>query len=72
VNSISDTARPPIQSSEIKDAREANCPRHGGYRDGSERDGEVFLCGVGRQYWRYSTRDQGMYGRLAYPKSGVV
>lgn len=69
---VSDLARPSIQTHELATARQANCSQHGGYRDGSERDGEVFFCGVARQYWRFSKRDQGMYGRLAYGKLGIV
>lgn len=68
---ISPAARPPIMLSELDHCRDANCPQHGRIHDPADKEGEVFFCGVGQQYWRYS-RESGMYGRLNYSKLGIV
>lgn len=68
---ISDAARPAIRLSELDNCRDANCPQHGYLPDPTDVEGEVFFCGVGQQYWRFS-KEPGLYGRLNYSKLGIV
>lgn len=69
----SQLADPPISIAEAKAARDANCHRHGGFTpDSVDRDGDTLFCPVGRQYWRYTKGEEAMYGRLSYPRLGVV
>jgi hypothetical protein len=66
----SDLADPPITEEEARTAKDSNCPRHGGLILASplpeDRDGTVFFCGVGRQYWRYTKQASGFMRPLAY------
>lgn len=70
---FSPLARPPIQPDEAKCAETAICRNHKGLITVTgDVDGAVFLCPIGRQYWRYSSERGSMYTPLTYPKSGVV
>lgn len=72
--SLSTLARPPITQEEAERADHSICPYHGG-RPGAGwfRDGRVFFCPIGRQYWRYSSNSgNGMYSPLAYEKFGGI
>ncbi len=70
----SDLARPPIQPHETEHAETALCNFHNGNaRAPWAREGQVFYCPIGRQFWRWSaTPGHGMYSPIRYPKSGVI
>lgn len=65
---LSNLARPPIQSHETDGAETAICCNHGGLiRLTGDRDGRVFFCPKGGEFWRYSAKPQsGMYVPLPY------
>lgn len=71
---FSELARPPIQPAEAESAEHSVCRNHKGLIRFSveEKDGTVFYCPIGRQYWRYARNWTGMTAPLAYPKSGVL
>jgi hypothetical protein len=68
----SSLADPPISAKEARAAPTTNCPRHRGLIAAQpaqgDTEGRVYLCGEGRQYWRY-TRKSGT-GRLSALKYG--
>jgi hypothetical protein len=70
---VSELARPPIQSHEIKDVETAICRNHKGLISGAvEREGSVWFCPIGKEFWRYSKQQNGFNTPLRYPKSGVI
>ena len=72
----SELAEPPISIAEAKAARETVCRYHKGIvgQPGGAKDAEgtVFLCPVGRQYWRYTKQTGGMFSPLNYRRMGIV
>jgi len=72
----SELAEPPISIAEAKAATETVCRYHKGIvgQPGGAKDAEgtVFLCPVGRQYWRYTKQAGGMFKPLNYPRGGFV
>ena len=73
-SSKSQDARPPIQPEEMAMCDDAICLNHRGLiRQTGAKEGTVFWCPVGRQYWRYKGRERtGFNARLNYPKTGIV
>ncbi len=71
---FSDLARPPITEVEARAAQTSICHYHNGLvNQTGDVEGAVFLCPVGRQYWRYTAKHlTGMHSPLPYPKSGAV
>lgn len=74
---FSTEARPPIQAHEAAIAKPAICPRHNGLIGrmpaGTDKIGNVYLCPVGREFWRYNPNGgDGMNTPLNYPKQGMV
>jgi hypothetical protein len=68
---FSPLARPPIQAIETEGADTAICPYHKGLiRETGDKEGTVFFCPIGRQYWRYTKQRSGMYAPIQYPKYG--
>ena len=65
---LSNLARPPIQPHETDKAETAICCHHSGLiRLTGDKDGRVFYCPVGKEFWRYSLKQQpGMYSPLPY------
>lgn len=69
----SDIAEPPITESEARAADTSICRNHKGLvSQTGEREGIVLFCPVGREYWRYTKRQSGMYAPLRYGPSGIV
>ena len=73
-SSLSQDARPPIQRDEAEIAQDAICSYHKGLvRSVPPKEGEVFWCPIGRQYWRYrKNTNDGFRSRLSYPRIGIV
>lgn len=74
-SSKSADARPPVQNTELDSATDAICPYHKGLISlMGDREGSVFWCPIGRQYWRYRKNTlNGFTTRLNYPKrTGIV
>jgi hypothetical protein len=73
-STVSPDARPPVQRDEAEAAPDSICPYHKGLVTlTGEREGAVFWCPIGRQYWRYrKNTNDGFRTRLRYPKIGVV
>lgn len=70
---ISDLARPPIQPHEIEGVETAICRNHKGLISVTgDREGSVWYCPIGREFWRYSKQVNGFNTPLRYPKSGVI
>jgi hypothetical protein len=66
-------ADPPITAAEAQAATVAVCRWHDGLvRVWGAKDGAVFFCGTGKQYWRWRKRDQGFWRRLKVPRRGIV
>ena len=65
---LSNLAHPPIQPKETDKAETAICRNHNGLiRLTGDRDGRVFFCPVGNEFWRYSAkRETGMHSPLPY------
>ena len=62
-------ADPPITEDEAHAADTTICRRHRLIDDSStlsEVEGRVYICGVGREYFRHSKRDEKMYAPLRY------
>ena len=72
----SEIADPPITFDEARAAAETVCRYHKGIigqpGGAGDANGTVFLCPVGRQYWRYIKESGGMFRPLNYPRNGVV
>jgi hypothetical protein len=72
----SENADPPISFAEAKAATETVCRYHKGIigQAGGQKDldGTVFICPIGRQYWRYTKQTGGMFAPLRYPRGGFV
>jgi hypothetical protein len=69
----SDLAEPAITMEEARSATDAICRYHKGLiRQTGDKDGSVFFCPIGRQYWRYSKQIDGMFKQLNYPRGGFV
>jgi hypothetical protein len=72
----SENADPPISFAEAKAATETVCRFHKGIigqpGGAMDADGTVFLCPIGRQYWRYTKQTGGMFAPLRYPRGGFV
>jgi hypothetical protein len=70
---FSPRARPPIQPLEAQVADTAICRHHKGLITiTGDRDGSVWYCPIGKQYWRYSKEQSSFTAPLTYPKAGVV
>lgn len=71
---LSPDARPPVQASEAEAAEDAICPYHKGLITVTgAKEGAVFWCPTGRQYWRYRRHtNDGFRTRLRYPKLGLI
>lgn len=69
----SDLARPPITPAEATVADTAICRNHKGLISVTgDKEGSVWFCPIGREYWRYSKQQNGFNTPLRYPKSGVI
>jgi hypothetical protein len=69
----SDLAEPVITVHEARAATEAICRYHKGLIcQTGDKDGSVFLCPIGRQYWRYTKQTGGFFAPLNYPRGGFV
>jgi hypothetical protein len=66
-------ADPPIREAETVAAQVSICRWHDGLvRLTGAKDGAVFFCPIGKQYWRNAKRDESFHRALRYPKRGVV
>lgn len=69
-------AEPPITVEEARAADTAICRWHNGSIAHSPTTndvyGRVYLCPVGKSYWRYSREDAGMYAPLTYQAERIV
>lgn len=68
---VSDLAQPPIHAREVEDCETAICPFHGGTRLGAQygdRDGKVLFCPLGRMFYRWTVKTNGMYAPLKFAK----
>lgn len=70
----SSRANPPITAAEIAANPVSHaCPRHSGLiKTFAGKDGQVFFCGTGKEYWRYSKPDYRKRAKLKYPPRGIV
>jgi hypothetical protein len=69
----STTANPPITEAEVQAATMAVCRRHDGLvRVWGAKDGAVFFCPTGNQYWRWRKPDQRFWRRLTLVRRGYV
>ena len=69
----SDAADPAITVEEARAAQTSICRLHNGLiRETGDKDGAVFFCPIGRQYWRYTKQDSGMYAPLPYNAKHIV
>jgi hypothetical protein len=67
------TADPPITEAEAQAATMAICRWHDGIvRTWGVKDGAVFFCGTGKQYWRWRKADQKFWRRLKVVRRGYV
>lgn len=65
----SSLAEPPIAADEARGADIAICRYHKGLiTQTGDRDGAVFFCPMGQEYWRYTKQINGMFKPLKYPK----
>jgi len=73
-SSKSSDARPPVQNSEMETADDAICPYHRGLISlNPPKEGTVFWCPIGRQYWRFrKDNTPGFTSRIVYPRIGIV
>lgn len=70
---VSADADPPITEAEARAAPATICCRHNGLvRSFGDKDGSVFYCPIGKQYWRYTRKGRAFYKALAYSSKGVV
>jgi hypothetical protein len=63
-------AVPPITDEEARGAALSVCPHHGAHpAPGWFREGRVFHCPIGDEFWRYSEQGSGggMYRTLQFP-----
>lgn len=66
---FSSLARPPIQPHEAERAEESICRNHDGLvLVTGDREGRVMFCPIGREYWRYTKQQTGMFAPLSYEK----
>lgn len=67
-------ARPLVNDAEADEAEDATCPYHKGLITVTgAKEGAVFWCPIGRQYWRYRRHtNAGFKSRLRYPRLGLV
>ena len=71
--SSSTTADPPITEAEAQAATMAICRRHDGIvLTWGAKDGAVFWCPTGEQYWRWRKTDQRFWRRLRVVRRGYV
>lgn len=70
----SNLARPPIQPDECEHADIAICRHHKGLVRFSteEREGTVYFCPIGKQFWRYTQQQNSFTTPLPYRPSGVI
>lgn len=65
----SSIAEPPISADEARAADTAICRYHKGLiTQVGDRDGAVFFCPMGQEYWRYTKHVNGMFKPLNYPR----
>jgi len=70
---ISTLARPPIQPNETQGVETAICRNHKGLISVTgDVEGRVFLCPIGKEFWRFSKQVNGFNTPLRYGKSGVI
>jgi hypothetical protein len=70
---LSNLARPPIQASEVQAATTAICVNHRGLiRVTGDVEGKVFLCPIGKEYWRYAKGSLGINAPLPYVREAVL
>jgi hypothetical protein len=66
-------ADPPISEAETVAAQVSICHWHDGLvRLTGDRDGAVFFCPIGKQYWRYAKRNDSFHRALRYRKLNVA
>jgi hypothetical protein len=66
-------ANPPITEAEVKTATVAICRWHDGLvRVWGAKDGAVFFCPTGKQYWRWRKADQRFWRRLKTVRRGYA
>ena len=71
--SMSPHAEPPISEDEAKTAPIAVCLWHDGIvRLTGDREGAVYFCPIGRQYWRYTRKRVQFWRGLSYRPRGYV
>jgi hypothetical protein len=70
---MSRRADPPISAIEAEMARVAICCWHGGLiKTFGDKDGRVFFCPTGNQYWRYMQKGRTLWRRLPpMPRRGI-
>lgn len=70
---LSPLASPPIQTHEIEQAPTAICVNHNGLiRHTGDREGRVFYCPIGKEFWRYAKSFQGINTPLRYAAESVL
>ena len=71
---FSTLARPPIQQREAEKALTAICPNHDGLiAKTGDKDGTVFFCPLGGEYWRYAKQQTSNFkSRLSYGREVMV
>jgi hypothetical protein len=70
---VSKCAYPPISQEEARSAGVSICRWHGGLvRMTGEKDGRVFYCPKGREYWRFSNKNREFYKPISYSRKGIV
>lgn len=68
---LSSRADPPITHEEAEAAQTSTCCRHNGLIEMTgDKDGTVFFCPIGKQYWRYSKKKR--MKPIKYPAMGAV
>jgi hypothetical protein len=71
--SMSQRANPPISVVDADLATVAICCWHGGLiKTFGGKNGAVFFCPTGEQYWRYKKRDQTLWRALKFARRGIV
>jgi hypothetical protein len=66
-------ADPPISAAETVGAQVSICRWHDGLiRLTGAKDGAVFFCPTGKQYWRWRKADQRFWRRLKIVRRGIV
>jgi hypothetical protein len=69
---FSDLATPPVTTAEAERADHSICPYHGGKPGTWWQEGRVYFCPIGKSFWRYGERRNGMYAPLLYGNSGIL